>query len=121
MGLETIYPKRNLSKSNSAHTTYPYLLKDLDINRINQVWSTDITYGPMKGGFMYLTAVIDWFSRYVLAWDISNSMEISLCKNVLKEALKIATPEIFNTDLGSQYTRVNFQVFWILCRGACGG
>jgi putative transposase len=104
MGLEAIYPKPNLSKLSSEAVKYPYLLRGLEITRCNQVWSTDITYIPMAKGFMYLTAVIDWYSRYVLAWEVSNSMDTDFCLKVLDKALKIQKPEIFNTDQGSQYT-----------------
>jgi len=108
MGLEAIYPKPNLSAPDQEHIVYPYLLRGVDINRINHVWSTDITYVPMQGGFMYLTAVIDWFSRYVLSWEISNSLDVSFCISALQEALKIATPDIFNTDQGAQFTSNDF-------------
>ena len=104
MGLEAIYPKPNLSKPQQSHKIYPYLLKDLKITKANQVWSSDITYIPMKTGFLYLVAIIDWFSRYVLSWKISNSLESSFCVEALEQALRSACPEIFNTDQGSQFT-----------------
>lgn len=108
MGLEAIYSKPNLSKCNKDHIKYPYLLRGMLINRIDQVWSIDITYIPMKKGFMYLTAVIDWHSRYVLSWRLSNTLEGAFCNDALEEALKGGKPEIFNTDQGSQFTSENF-------------
>ena len=108
MGIEAIYQKPNLSKPNMSHKIYPYLLRGLKIERVNQVWSTDITYIPVKNGFLYLTAVIDWYSRYVLAWKLSNSLDGLFCREVLQDALKIAQPEIFNTDQGAQYTCYDF-------------
>lgn len=104
MGLEGICPKKNLSKRDKKHKIYPYLLRELKITHSNQVWSTDITYVKMRGGFMYLTSVIDWYSRYVLSWKLSNSLEQSFCIEALEEALEKGTPEIFNTDQGSQFT-----------------
>jgi len=104
MGLEAIYPKPNLSKHQHLHQLYPYLLNDVTVNRVNQVWSSDITYLPMKAGFLYLVAIIDWFSRYVLAWKISNSLDAMFCVEALEEALCSGLPEIFNTDQGSQFT-----------------
>jgi putative transposase len=104
MGLEAIYPKPRTTQRHAQHRIFPYLLRGVEIVRINQVWSTDITYVPMRQGFMYLTAVIDWFSRYVLTWRLSNSLEGSFCIEALEEALLVATPEIFNTDQGVQYT-----------------
>lgn len=108
MGLETIYRKPNLSKRNEEHKIYPYLLRNMKIERVNQVWSTDITYIPMKNGYMYLTAVIDWHSRYILSWGLSNSLGLSSSLETLKEALKHNKPEIFNTDQGSQYTSKDY-------------
>lgn len=108
MGLCPIYPKPNLSKPEEGHKVYPYLLKNLPIIRPNQVWSTDITYIPMQGGFVYLTAVIDWYSRYVLAFELSNTLDTAFCVKALCKALEIAQPEIFNTDQGSQFTSVDF-------------
>lgn len=108
MGLEAVYPKPNLSKSCPGHKIYPYLLRGVDIKSPNQVWSTDITYIRMPNGFLYLTAVIDWYSRYVLAWKISNSLDGIICREVLVEALRYGKPEIFNTDQGSQYTSEDF-------------
>jgi putative transposase len=104
MGLEAIYPKPNISKHQQGHKIYPYLLKGLSINKINQVWSSDITYIPMTSGFLYLVAIIDWFSRFVLSWRISNSLDSNFCVDALDEALKLGCPEIFNTDQGSQFT-----------------
>ena len=104
MGLEAIYRKPNLSLRDKSHKIYPYRLRDVAIERVNQVWSTDITYIPMKHGFMYLTAVIDWHSRYILSWGLSNSLESKCSQDVLREALKNSKPEIFNTDQGSQFT-----------------
>ena len=104
MGLETIYAKPKTSMGNKEHKIYPYLLGNLEVNRPNQVWSTDITYIPMANGFMYLVAIIDWFSRYVLSWEISNTMDTDFCITALKNALKKGTPEIFNSDQGSQFT-----------------
>jgi putative transposase len=108
MGIEAIYPKKNLSKRNIEHKVYPYLLRGLLINRVNQVWSTDITYIRLTGGFVYLVAIIDWFSRYVIAWSISTSMETDFCIETLNEALATGTCEIFNSDQGSQFTSPKF-------------
>ena len=104
MGLEAIYPKPNISKLQQGHKIYPYLLNGLSINNTNQVWSSDITYIPMKSGFLYLVAIIDWYSRFVLSWRISNSLESVFCVDALDEALELGCPEIFNTDQGSQFT-----------------
>ena len=108
MGIQAIYPKPNLSEPCPGHKKYPYLLRGLEIERINQVWSTDITYIRMRNGFLYLTAVIDWYSRYVLAWRLSNSLDGMFCREVLQEALKRGTPDLFNTDQGAQYTSIEF-------------
>jgi len=108
MGIDAIYPKPNLSRPFPGHKIYPYLLRGVEIERINQVWSTDITYLPMRYGFLYLTAVIDWYSRYVLAWKLSNSLDGMFCREVLQEALKKGTPDMFNTDQGAQYTSKEF-------------
>ncbi len=108
MGLEAQYPKPNLSRRNPDHVVYPYLLRGVLIERVNQVWSTDITYIRLRGGFLYLTAVIDWYSRFVLSWDLSSSMEGSFCRDALRRALRRATPEIFNTDQGPQFTSERF-------------
>lgn len=104
MGIQAIVPKPNLSVSCPENKVFPYLLRNLVIASPNHVWSTDITYIPMRSGFMYCVAVIDWYSRYVLAWDISNTQDASFCVRVLDSALQIARPEIFNTDQGSQFT-----------------
>ncbi len=108
MGIEAIYPKPRTTEAMKEHKKYPYLLRDLDIVRPNQVWSTDITYIPMKHGFMYLVAVIDWFSRYILSWRLSNTMDSTFCLDALDDALKHGRPEIFNTDQGSQFTCKDF-------------
>jgi len=105
MGIQALYCKPNLSQANQAHRKYPYLLKGLAIQRSNQVWSTDITYIPMAKGFVYLCAVIDWHSRKVLAHRVSISMDVDFCISVLNEAIeKYGSPEILNTDQGSQFT-----------------
>ena len=108
MGIEAIYPKPNLSKPCPEHKIYPYLLRRVKITEVNQVWSTDITYVRMVNGFLYLTAVIDWYSRCVLSWKLSNSLDGQFCQEVLLEALKKGKPDIFNTDQGSQYTSNDF-------------
>jgi putative transposase len=108
MGLEAIYPKPRLSQAGQGHRIYPYLLRGVKIERRDQVWSTDITYIPMTSGFMYLTAVIDWYSRYVIAWGLSNSLDGSSSLEVLEEALGRGQPEIFNTDQGVQFTASAF-------------
>jgi putative transposase len=108
LGLQAIYPKPNLSRSNKEHEVYPYLLRDVPIERVGQVWSSDITYIRMRLGFVYLTAVLDWFSRYVLSWRLSISLEGSFCKDSLNQALQFGRPEIFNTDQGAQYTSSGF-------------
>jgi putative transposase len=109
MGLQAITPGPHTSKPGRGHTVYPYLLKGLEITRPNQVWSTDITYIPMRHGYLYLTAVIDWYSRYVLSWEISNSMDSGFCIVALERAMESAAqPEIFNTDQGSQFTSKEF-------------
>ena len=102
MGLEAIYPKPRLSLAGKGHRIYPYLLRGVKIERVDQVWSTDITYVPMKSGFMYLAAVIDWYSRYVIAWRLSNTIDGSFCLEMLEEALRSGKPEVFNTDQGAQ-------------------
>jgi putative transposase len=108
MGLEAIYPKPKLSLAGTGHKVYPYLLRDVKIVRPDQVWSTDITYVSMATGFMYLAAVIDWYSRYVLAWKLSNTLEGSFCLEMLEEALGRGQPEVFNTDQGVQFTAAAF-------------
>lgn len=109
MGLSAIYCKVNLSKSAPGHKKYPYLLRGVKVIRVNQVWSTDITYIRLRNGFVYLTAVIDWYSRYVLAWRLSTTLETAFCKEALEEALaNFGKPDIFNTDQGSQFTSVEF-------------
>lgn len=108
MGLEAVYPKPRLSVGGAGHKVYPYLLRNAAIERVNQVWSTDITYIPMPKGFMYLTAVIDWYSRYVLSWRLSNTLDGAFCLEALEEALSQGCPEIFNTDQGVQFTATSF-------------
>jgi putative transposase len=108
MGLEAVYPKPKLSVAGRGHKVYPYLLRDVKVERADQVWSTDITYVPMAAGFMYLAAVIDWFSRYVIAWRLSNTLDGSFCLEVLDEALGRGRPEVFNTDQGVQFTALAF-------------
>ena len=105
MGIRALYPKPRLSKPNPAHKIYPYLLRSLEITRANHVWATDITYIPMAKGFCYLVAIMDWASRRVLAWRLSNTLDASFCTEALEEAImKYGRPEIFNTDQGSQFT-----------------
>ena len=108
MGLEAIYPKPHLSVPDPNAHRYPYLLKGLSIERVNQVWSTDITYIRTTRGFVYLVAIIDWFSRYILAWEISVTLEVNFCLDALDRALKVARPEIFNSDQGVQFTSHEF-------------
>lgn len=108
MGIEALMAKRNLSKPGEESIIYPYLLRGIEISRINQVWSTDITYIPMQKGYMYLVAVIDWFSRFVLSWELSNTLDVSFCLDAFDSALRISHPEIFNTDQGRQFTSKAF-------------
>ena len=109
MGITALYPKRNLSLANQAHKVYPYLLRNLVIDRPNQVWATDITFIPMARGFVYLVAVMDWYSRRVLSWRLSNTLDTSFCTEALEEAIeRYGAPEIFNTDQGSQFTSDDF-------------
>jgi putative transposase len=108
MGLEAIYPKPKLSAAGQGHKVFPYLLRGVAIERVDQVWSTDITYIPLPSGFMYLAAVIDWFSRYVIAWRLSNTLDGSFCLDLLDEALGQGRPEVFNTDQGVQFTAEAF-------------
>jgi putative transposase len=108
MGIEAVHPRPRTTKRNPEHRVFPYLLRDVKIVRPNQVWSSDITYVPMPRGYMYLTAAMDWYSRYVLAWRLSNSLEGTFCLEALEEALSWGTPEIFNTDQGVQYTAAAF-------------
>jgi putative transposase len=109
MGIEAVYPKPKLSQPGEAHKVYPYLLNGVEVTRVNQVWSTDITYIRMAGGFVYLVAVMDWYSRYVLSWALSVTMEMDFCVAALKQALRRGRPEIFNTDQGSQFTSPKFS------------
>lgn len=107
--IHAIHPKPNLSKPNKQNKKYPYLLRNVEITHVNQVWSTDITYIKMARGFVYLAAVIDWYSRHVLSWRISTTLESGFCCDALREALaKYGKPEIFNTDQGSQFTGSGF-------------
>jgi len=109
MGLEAIYPKPRTSRSHPEHRVYPYLLRNLIIDRPNQVWTADITYIPMSRGFMYLVAVMDWHSRKVLSWRVSNTLDSEFCVEAVAEALeRYQAPEIFNTDQGTQFTSRNF-------------
>src|ERR1700733_7994079 len=107
-GIEAHYPKPNLSRPAPGHQIYPYLLRGVEILRPNHVWSTDITYLPMRGGFLYLVAVMDWFSRFVLSWEISNTMETGFCLAALDAAFRFGQPEIWNSDQGSQFTSADF-------------
>jgi putative transposase len=105
MGIETIYPKRNLSKSNHEHAIYPYLLRKVGILRPNHVWSTDITYIRLHHGWVYMVAIIDWYSKAILSWRLSNTLDRFFCIDALREALRhYGTPEVFNTDQGAQFT-----------------
>jgi putative transposase len=108
MSIEAIYPKPRLSQPGAGHKIYPYLLRDVEVTRVNQVWSTDITYIRMAGGFVYLVAVMDWFSRYVLSWAVSLTMELDFCVEALQQALRRGRPEVFNSDQGSQFTSETF-------------
>jgi len=108
MGLQAVYPRPRTSIPDKQHKKYPYLLRGLDINRPNQVWAADITYVPMPLGFMYLVAIMDWFSRYVVAWQLSNTLNGAFCLEALRLALRHGQPEIFNTDQGVQFTAHDF-------------
>ena len=108
MGLEALHPKPRTTTATPDARAYPYLLRDRVLTHINEVWSSDITYVPMKHGFMYLTAVIDWYSRYVLSWRLSNTLDGEFCLEALDEALRRGCPEVFNTDQGVQFTAAAF-------------
>ena len=108
LGLEAVYPKPKLSQPGEGHKLYPYLLNGVAITRVDQVWSTDITYIRMAEGFVYLVAVMDWFSRFVLSWALSLTMEVDFCLEALERALRRGRPEIFNSDQGSQFTSDKF-------------
>jgi putative transposase len=108
MGIEAIYPKPRTSQAHPTHRVYPYLLRGVPITRVNHVWSTDITYIRLHGGFLYLVAVMDWFSRYVLSWAVSITMDVGFCLEALDQALGVARPDIFNTDQGAQCTSNDF-------------
>jgi putative transposase len=108
MGLQALYRRPRTSKPGSGNKIYPYLLKGLKISRRNQVWAADITYIPMQKGFLYLVVILDWYSRYILSWRLSNTLDNSFCVEALKEALRKGQPEIFNTDQGSQFTSQEF-------------
>ena len=108
MEIEAVYPKPKLSQPGEGHKIYPYLLEGVEVTRVNQVWSTDITYIRMADGFVYLVAVMDWFSRFVLSWALSVTMEVDFCVEALKRALRRGRPEIFNSDQGPQFTSEQF-------------
>lgn len=109
MGLEAVYPKMNLSKRNQAHKVYPYLLRDLSVTHVNQVWCADITYIRLSHGFVYLVAIMDWYSRYILSWRVSITLEHDFCIEALEEAIaRYGCPIIFNTDQGVQFTSERF-------------
>ena len=107
-GLEAVHRRPNTSRPTPEHRVYPYLLREIKIDGVNRVWTADITYIPMARGFLYLVAVMDWYSRYVLAWRLSNTLEVGFCVEALEEALGKGNPEIFNTDQGSQFTSAAF-------------
>jgi putative transposase len=104
MGIEAIYPQRRTTWPAAGHEIYPYLLRNVEVGRVNQVWSSDITYVPLARGWLYLSAVLDWFSRKVLSWQLSNTLDGSFCLAALEESLQGARPEVFNTDQGCQFT-----------------
>jgi putative transposase len=104
MGIEAIYPKKRTTWPGAGHKIYPYLLRNVEVVRPNQVWASDITYVPLRHGFLYLVAIMDWYSRFVLSWRLSNTLTGSFCIEALEEALHRARPEIFNSDQGSQFT-----------------
>lgn len=108
MGIEAIYPKRRTTRPAAGHRIYPYLLRDLSITRPDQVWASDVTYIPLRHGFLYLAAVMDWYSRHVLSWRLSNTLNAAFCVEALEGALTVGRPEIFNTDQGSQFTSRSF-------------
>jgi putative transposase len=108
MGIEAIYPKPRTTVADEQHEKYPYLLRGVEVVRPDHVWSTDITYLRMRQGFMYLVAIIDWYSRYVLSWQLSNTLDSTFCVEALERALSVGKPEIFNTDQGSQFTSKDF-------------
>ena len=108
MGLEAIYPKPRLSVHGPDHKVYPYLLKEVTVDRPDQAWATDITYVRLTHGFVYLTAILDWYSRYVVSWELSTTLDTGFCLEALWKALRISKPEIFNTDQGPQFTSVDF-------------
>jgi len=108
MGIEAVYPKPKLSQPGEGHKIFPYLLRGIGVDRVNQVWSTDITYIRMAQGFVYLVAVMDWFSRYVLSWRLSLTLELDFCVEALKCALRRGQPEVFNSDQGAQFTSEKF-------------
>jgi putative transposase len=108
MGLQAILPGPHTSRPHPAHPVYPYLLRDVAVVRANQVWASDITYLPMRRGFLYLVVVMDWYSRYVLSWEVSNSLETGFCLAALDRALRLGPPDIFNTDQGAQFTSEEF-------------
>ena len=108
MGLEAVFPRKNTSRPNPDHPVYPYLLRDVEITRVNQVWSTDITYIRLGKGFVYLVAIVDWYSRYVISWRLSNTLTADFCVECLQDALQYGKPEIFNTDQGCQFTSQEF-------------
>lgn len=108
MGIEAIYPKKRTTWPGVGHKIYPYLLRDVQVKRPDQVWASDITYVPLRHGFLYLTVVMDWYSRFVLSWRLSNTLTGSFCLEALDEALSCAKPEIFNSDQGSQFTATAF-------------
>jgi putative transposase len=108
MGLQAVGPKRQMTRNEPDHKVYPYLLRNVPITRTNQVWSADITYVPMSHGFMYLVAILDWFSRYVLSWKLSNTLDNIFCLKALEIALELGKPDVFNTDQGVQFTSRSF-------------
>lgn len=113
MGIEAVYPKRNLSVNTAQHLIFPYLLKGIDITRPNHVWGTDITYLKLNGGFLYLTAILDWYSRFVLSWELSNTLDNWFCLEAAKNAAdKFGLPKITNSDQGVQYTSSDYIDFW---------
>jgi len=108
MGIEAIYPKKRTTWPGAGHKVFPYLLRNVEVLRPDQVWACDITYVPLRHGFLYLMAVMDWYSRHVLSWRLSNTLDIGFCLEALDEALSVKRPEIFNTDQGSQFTSMAF-------------